>query len=100
MKDPAAEVACFQDTKVKYGHLSEQVGWHKQKYENVKKDGIDMIEVTKTDTLWKEAHTEWKDRCTSISYRLKALELCRGILEDKFEELMEMRMVKIPVQGA
>ena len=92
LNNPAQEIAYFDVEDDRWKHVEYCTNQPKAGYVNKWIMETNMVQVTKIDPK----HTEWEERFEGVQSALKSLQSCRALLGDKYDELMEMRMVKQP----
>ena len=101
LKDPEKEIDYFEDEKPAWGksHLHEQAYYphgHECTPDHEMEDGKKMLRIKKSDKEWADSHYCWKQRCDKVASALKdGLIPSRPLLGERYEELVEMRPIKI-----
>ncbi len=101
LKDPEKEIDYFEDDQPRWGkgHLHEQAYYpheHECTPNHEMEDGKKMLRIKKSDKEWADLHYHWKRRCDKVASTLNdGLISSRPLLGKKYEELVEMRPIKI-----
>lgn len=109
LKDPGQEVGYFEDDEPIYGfgHLHGRAGsgWSRQGHHECVPgyemwDGRKMLKIKKSNYEWTFGHEQWEIRYKKVSGKLKnCLQPARALLGERYEELVEMRPVKIVTES-
>ena len=106
LQDPLVAEKIFDDVPnwSSTGHIYSCVHYYsKEKSEAVRdethKDKKLKTKVIKTDNEYQETLRLWRERFNGVQAKVVELKGCKGLLGDKYDELMEMRIVKLPKES-
>ena len=96
LTDPHARIRRFPVGKQRRAHLHQKLDGTGCTHETERLGNPQTLIVTKTRSVWEKAHKAWQDRCLSAKqiFEKMGLEELKLLLEDRFEEVTELRAVK------
>ena len=105
LRDPLLAEKTFDDPPEHswshQGHIYYQVSYTTERAEKVQDEEkkTNRTKVIKTDNVDKKIHQLWKDKYDGVHSKVFQLKGCKGILGGKYDELMDMRVVKLPTDS-